>query len=150
MPHMTPVLILGDPALDGDHARLMDLIEQLFQATAGGAVPALDALRAHAADHFAVEDVDLRTMQDGNTQCHLDEHAAVLKSLDEVREVLVGDAAAAAAKTLLVRRLATQLRDWLPEHVQAMDAGVATHRMGQRFGGAPVKITRRLQDGVKH
>ncbi|WP_439590255.1 bacteriohemerythrin [Hydrogenophaga sp.] len=139
---MTSSLNLGDPVLDEDHARLLHLADQLLKAPSGGAVPSLEALRAHAAEHFAVEDLELHTMQDGNTQCHLDEHAAVLRSLDEVREVLLQEGTPTEAKDSLVRRLATQLREWLPEHVQAMDAGVATHRMRRRFGGAPVKISR--------
>jgi hemerythrin len=67
----------------------------------------------------------------------------VLKSLDEVREVLLGGEVGAEAKALLVQRLATQLLEWLPHHVQEMDAGVATHRARQRFGGAPIKMARR-------
>lgn len=136
--------LLGDAALDRDHRRLHELIVQLLEAPPAGAVAALDALRAHAAQHFQVEDVDLRAMGSGNNaSCHLDEHAAVLTSLDEVREVLTGDQVAAAAKHRLVERLASQLLDWLPEHVREMDAGVAIHRVKQRTGGAPVQISRR-------
>lgn len=136
-------LNLGDAALDRDHRRLHELILHLLEAPPAGAVAALDALRAHAQQHFQVEDVDLRIIKDGNASCHIDEHAAVLKSLDEVRDVLTGDQIAAGAKERLVRRLATQLLGWLPEHVREMDAGVATHRVRQRTGGAPVQITRR-------
>ena len=139
----TSSLHLGDAALDQDHARLQELIERLQQASSADVVPALDALREHARRHFTVEDADLRAMNDGNAQCHLDEHGAVLKSLDEVREVLVGDQVEATGKALLVQRLASQLLDWLPHHVQEMDAGVATHRSKQRFGGAPVQIAKR-------
>jgi predicted AAA+ superfamily ATPase len=47
----------------------------------------LDALQAHASEHFALEDQELRQMRDGNAE-HLDEHAAVLKSMDEVRGIV--------------------------------------------------------------
>jgi hemerythrin len=140
---MTPSLVLGDSALDEDHARLEQLIVQLRDAPPEQAVAALDALRAHADRHFSVEDLELRAMQDGNAKCHLDEHAAVLKSLDEVKGVLTQNEVAAEANASLVRRLAAQLLSWLPEHVHEMDAGVASHRSKQRFGGAPVKIARR-------
>ena len=141
---MNAPLHLGDAELDEQHARLEALIVQLVQAPADRRVPALDELRAHAAEHFGAEDISLVAMADGNAKCHIDEHASVLKSLDEVREVLVGEQMAADAKASLVRRLADQLLHWLPEHVQAMDAGVATHRSKQRFGGAPIKLTRRV------
>ncbi|WP_367280463.1 bacteriohemerythrin [Ramlibacter sp.] len=140
---MTSPLTLGDPALDQDHAHLQELIAQLFDARPEQAASSLDALRAHAARHFAVEDADLLAMQDGNAKCHVDEHAAVLKSLDEVRALLGGETMSAEARSALLRRLAVHLRDWLPEHVQQMDAGVAAHRSKRRFGGAPVQIVRR-------
>ena len=134
---------LGDTVLDEDHARLHERIIGLLQAPAAEQLGALDALRACAAEHFGAEDDDLRRMGDGISQCHLDEHGAVLKSLDEVREVLAGDRLDAAGKAHLVGRLGVQLLDWLPHHVQEMDEAVARHRVEQRFGGAPVRVARR-------
>lgn len=136
-------LQLGDGALDQDHARLHELIEQLLHASSATVLATLDELRVHARGHFSVEDADLRVMNDGNAKCHIDEHGSVQKSLDEVRDVLIGDEADAKGKALLVQRLALQLLGWLPEHVHGMDAGVATHRSKQRFGGAPVAIQKR-------
>lgn len=139
---MTSQLHLGDSHLDEQHEKLEFLIAALRDAPAAEAVDRLDALASHAADHFATEDVILRVMKDGNAACHIDEHAAVLRSLQEVREVLTGPDAAEGAKAALLQRLGTQLQQWLPEHVQAMDAGVAAHRSKERFGGAPVRLTR--------
>ena len=136
-------LKLGEETLDRDHEELHALITRLLGASADDMVPALDALRAHAAQHFAMEDEHLRDMKDGNSKCHLDEHAAVLNSLDEVMVVLTQVDVAAEKKALLINRLATELLVWLPGHVHEMDAGVASHRSKQRFGGAPVKIARR-------
>lgn len=136
-------LIVGDPAMDRDHATLHALIAALPAAAPEAMMEALDALRSHAAQHFASEDADLRRIGDPNASCHLDEHAAVLASLQEVRAVLADASVEAAAKERLVRRLATQLADWLPEHVQVMDAGVAATRTRERLGGVPVLISRR-------
>lgn len=136
-------LHLGDPALDDDHLRFRELAEDLLQASAATSVASLDALHAHAQRHFAAEDVDLRTMRGGNASCHIDEHAAVLKSLVEVRDVLTGEDTSAEAKALLVRRLASQLLGWLPEHVEQMDAAVAMHRANTRFGGTPIRMPQR-------
>jgi len=134
---------LGDAVLDADHARLHARIHELLEAPAGQRVAVLAALRACAAEHFGAEDEDLRRMGDANSKCHLDEHGAVLGSLDEVREVLARDQLDEAGKAHLVRRLGLQLLDWLPHHVQEMDEAVARHRVKQRFGGAPVRIARR-------
>lgn len=135
-------LKLGDESLDRDHDLLHELIVRLQNAPPDGSVPALDALRARTSQHFAAEDADLRAMKDGNAQCHLDEHGNVLKSFDEVREVLVGDGHPPEVKQRLVQSLSVQLLEWLPRHVREMDAGVATWRSKQRFGGAPVQISR--------
>jgi hemerythrin len=132
-------LTLGDPALDEEHAQLQRLIDDLLQAPASGAVAALDALKAHAEKHFALEDADLRRIANPNASCHLDEHAAVLRSLDEVRAILLRPE---PPPPQLVLRLALELTRWLPEHVQQMDAGIASVRTKERFGGVPIQITR--------
>jgi hemerythrin-like metal-binding protein len=138
---MTTVSIaLGDPVLDREHAELQRLIDALRQAPPANALAALDALKAHAAGHFGAEDADLRRLGGANATCHLDEHAAVLRSLDEVRAVLERGRPPAD----LVARLATELARWLPEHVQAMDASIASVRTRERFGGVPVQLTRRV------
>ena len=140
---MNHPLTLGDSVLDEDHLRLEDLVLQLRDAPLDEVSHRLEAVREHASRHFALEDIELRAMADGNAKCHLDEHAAVLNSLDEVMVVLTQVDVAAEKKALLINRLATELHVWLPGHVHEMDAGVASHRSKQRFGGAPVKIARR-------
>ena len=132
-------LTLGDPILDQEHAELQRLIEALRQAPPAETLAALDALKSHAAAHFGQEDVDLRRLGGANATCHLDEHAAVLRSLDEVRELLERSQPPAG----LVERLTAELVRWLPEHVQAMDASIASVRSKERFGGAPIQISRR-------
>ena len=132
-------LTLGDPALDREHAELQRLVVALMQAPADRVPAALDALRAHAGKHFELEDADLRRVGGANATCHLDEHAAVLRSLDEVREVL----ARPEPPLDMIPRLAAELMRWLPEHVQVMDAGIASVRTKERLGGAPIQITRR-------
>ncbi len=132
-------ITLGDPALDREHAELQRLIVALMQAPADRVAAALDALRTHAGKHFELEDADLRRVGGANATCHLDEHAAVLRSLDEVRQVL----ARPEPPLDMIPRLAAELMRWLPEHVQVMDAGIASVRTKERLGGAPVQITRR-------
>jgi hemerythrin-like metal-binding protein len=137
-----PNLKLGDPTLDEDHTELQRLIDDMTGAPVHQVLEKLEALRAHAAKHFAVEDEDLRRMKDGNASCHLDEHAAVLKSLGEVRDIIAQGASSVEIVNMVVP-LCAELNRWLPEHVQAMDAGVAIFRTKTRFGGAPIVISRR-------
>ncbi|QHE85506.1 hemerythrin domain-containing protein [Hydrogenophaga sp. BPS33] len=141
--HSLPThLRLGLSSLDAEHADLHQAILVLRDASHDNVQPALQALRAQAAAHFASEDQDLRQMKDGNASCHIDEHAAVLKSLDEVDEILSNAESTDDTKSRLVRMLVDELLRWLPEHVNEMDAAVAVHRSKHRFGGAPVKLSR--------
>jgi len=138
---------LGDAQLDAEHGELQRLAEALRAAPPQQLVAALDAVRAQVATHFEGEDRDLRRLGGHNAECHLDEHAAVLNSLYEVREILADPTVADHAKQHLAQRLAAQLLQWLPEHVDQMDAGVAAVRDRERLGGTRVQITPRATAG---
>jgi hemerythrin-like metal-binding protein len=142
---MPQSLALGDPKLDADHDELQRLIDRLAAAPPEGVVEALRALQAHATEHFGTEDAHLRIMKDGNAACHIDEHAAVLKSLEEVCVHVAPEPASPRSQDMLAR-LVQELRRWLPEHVLEMDAAVATARTKERLGGAPVVLKLRAKD----
>lgn len=146
---MDSSLHLGDSAIDAEHERFESFVAILAAAASPAqALAALERLSAHAVTHFAGEDADLREMKDGNASCHIDEHANVLKSLAEVRDVLSDGNVAQASRVMLSQRLAHELRVWLPEHVSEMDSAVVAHRAKRRFGGAPVKIARSAKSGA--
>lgn len=139
--HASP-LVLGDSMLDQDHAGLSRLVQALLTASGGAAVAALDTLRVEAGEHFDREDADLRILGGNNAACHLDEHAAVLRSLDEVRAILRDEATSPEIAQRLTTSLAFELQRWLPEHVSEMDASLAAVRCRSRFGGAPLRLVR--------
>lgn len=136
-------LALGDPVLDADHSEILRLAEQLRAASPQEVGGVLQALRAHTGEHFAREDEDIRRQGGPNATCHLDEHAAVLKSFDEVLELLADPATPAETVQRVQAGLSQELLRWLPEHVSQMDASVATGRTQERLGGAPVLVQRR-------
>jgi len=72
-----------------------------------------------------------------DAQCHVDEHAAVLKSLAEARDWTAQNEDVLKMVNL-VQSLCAELKRWLPEHVQYMDAAVAAYRSKNRFGGVPI------------
>ncbi|WP_232077315.1 bacteriohemerythrin [Variovorax sp. PBL-E5] len=147
-PMGTPLFLnLGDEGLDRDHAHLQDLILALLDSKPEEAADKLDRLRVHARAHFDREDADLRHLGGSNAICHLDEHAAVMKSLDEVWTIIRSDEAASAVVERLAKSLSLELLRWLPEHVGEMDAGLAAERTQSRFGGAPVRIARSFPGG---
>jgi hemerythrin len=136
-------LALGDAMLDRDHAELLRLMQALLAESGGASVAALDALRSECREHFGREDADLRRLGGNNAACHLDEHAAVLQSLDEVHSILCDVATPPEAAQRLVASLSLELLRWLPEHVSEMDAGLAAVRCRSRFGSAPLTLVRR-------
>ena len=134
---------LDDRTLDDDHLELQRLVEAFADGGPAHAKDALDALHAHAARHFEAEDADLRRMKGGNAECHVDEHAAVLASLREVRALMDDPAREAAANERMLAALVAELRRWLPVHVGEMDRALAAFRFREKTGGASVRIARR-------
>lgn len=100
---------------------------------------ALAAFAGHAHSHFGDEDASMRETAYRSAGCHIDEHAAVLRSLDEVRAML------AQGRTDVVRSFARALVDWFPEHVRVMDQGLARWLIQQKLGASPVVIRRQLR-----
>ena len=102
----------------------------------------LAAFEEHAVAHFEQEE---RWMQDTSfpaAQCHAGEHAAVLRSVREVAQMLRDGAACQVA-----RELAEALAGWFPGHADYMDAALS-HWMSKRtHGGLPV-VLRRAMPGI--
>lgn len=131
-------IALGDAQLDHDHSELLRLSRALLDAPCHEALVALENLYAATRDHFALEDADLRRLGGNNASCHLDEHALVLKSLNEVLALLRDPATSQAKSNQLISSLSMELLRWLPEHIREMDSGLASERSKSRFGGVPV------------
>ena len=70
------------------------------------------------------------------TECHVDEHGAVMTSVDQVREVV------AAGNVAEGRRLARELAKWFPGHADYMDASLAQWLVRQSTGGKPIVLRR--------
>ena len=71
--------------------------------------------------------------------CHLEEHDAVLRSVQEVQSLV------AAGEVGVARALALELMRWFPEHTDAMDRGLAKWVVKARLGGEPIAF----QHGIK-
>lgn len=143
--------MLGDAQLDHDHAELFRLSQALLDAPCHEYLSALDNLRAETRDHFGREDADLHRLGGNNVTCHLDEHAAVLKSLDEVHAILCDPTTSPQMSERLISSLSLELLRWLPEHVSEMDASLAAVRSKSRFGGVAVLLApRHPVDRMRH
>lgn len=125
---------VGHGDMDHTHHEFVDCVDVLLRASDAQQAAALDAFADHAQRHFREEDQAMRDSAYGSASCHVDEHAAVLKSLDEV------SAALAEGRHGVVRDFAWALADWFPRHAQVMDLGLARWLNQRRLGGSPVRI----------
>jgi hemerythrin len=128
---------LGHVPMDEMHREFVECVDAMLRVGDEGLGQALDALADHVRRHFMEEDEQMRQTAYGNARCHVDEHAAVLRSLEEVR------VAFSEGRMHVVRSFARALADWFPEHARVMDQGLAGWLMQRRFGGSPVVIRRR-------
>ena len=128
---------VGHEAMDETHREFVECVDTMLQADESDLSAALEAFADHARRHFGEEDQAMRETSYGSAGCHVDEHAAVLKSVDEVR------AALALGRTHVVRSFAQALADWFPQHATVMDMGLARWLVQNRLGGSPVVIRRR-------
>lgn len=130
---------LGHPSMDDTHHEFVECVDTLLTTADANLAAALEAFAEHACRHFGEEDDAMRDTAYGSAGCHIDEHAAVLRSLDAVR------AALAEGRPQVVRAFASALADWFPEHVRVMDMGLARWLIQRQLGAAPVVIRRHLQ-----
>jgi hemerythrin len=128
---------VGHEAMDETHHEFVQCVDAMLRADDSELSATLEAFADHARRHFGAEDQAMRETGYGSAGCHVDEHAAVLKSVDEVRKAL------ALGHTHVVRSFAQALADWFPEHASVMDMGLARWLVQSRLGGSPVVIRRR-------
>jgi hemerythrin-like metal-binding protein len=135
--------VLGHEPMDATHREFVELVGALQRAP-DAALPALLArFEAHARRHFAEEDQWMRDTEFPPRDCHIDEHAAVLRSLEQVRELADG------GDLSEVRRLADALADWFPGHADWLDSALAHWLCKRAYGGKPVIVRRDLAGALR-
>jgi hemerythrin len=129
--------LLGYGPMDATHREFVDLLGALLAAPDADLAQHLDAMAEHAERHFGEEREWMLASAFPATQCHIDEHEAVLKSVAEVRALLASGGHAATC-----RALARELARWFPGHADYMDAALAQWMAKRRMGGIPVVLRR--------
>ena len=130
--------LLGYAPMDGTHEEFVRCVTAVQDASDAELPAAMDALEQHLREHFGQEDQWMRETAFPPGDCHIDEHAAVLKSMEEVQALLAG------GNTAEPRRLAAALADWFPGHADYLDAALAQWMCKQRLGAKPVVLKRKL------
>ena len=130
-------LRLGFAPMDATHEEFFCVVDALVAAPEAAVADALAAVHAHSREHFADEERWMEETGFPAAECHRNEHAAVLASMDGVeRKVAAGDVEAA-------RRLARALTDWFPGHADYLDSALAHWMCKRTMGGKPVVLRRR-------
>ena len=131
-------LLLGFPEMDAEHRAFVACVSALQQAGADTVAARLTEVEAHLQQHFGTEDTWMRDTAFPARDCHIDEHAAVLKSVHEVQALV------AAGNTGIVQSLADELARWFPGHADYLDSALAAWMFKQRWGAKPVVIRRNI------
>lgn len=130
--------LLGYAPMDDTHREFVDLLHGLLNCADGELAARLEAFARHTEAHFADEDGWMARTDFPPRECHADEHAAVLKSVHEVLEVVKQGNVAEG------RRLAAALADWFPGHAFHLDSALAHWMVKRSHGGKPVVLRRNV------
>ncbi len=131
-------LLLGYAPMDAMHHEFVVMAAALQAAKDDQLPQRLEAMAKHLRQHFSEEDRWMVETDFPARECHMDEHAAVLRSVAQVGAQLAqGDVAEC-------RRLAEELVNWFPGHADYLDSALAHWVCKQRLGGKPVVLRRDL------
>lgn len=131
--------LLGFTQMDDVHKEFYKVALQLVTCTEATAAAAIDEFEQHAVSHFEQEDEWMRSTKFPPRDCHIEEHAAVLKSVGEVKEA-VGQGRAGAE---MVRDIGMHLFEWFPGHADYLDSALAAWMTKHTMGGKPVVLKRK-------
>ena len=127
---------LGYTPMDDTHREFVECVAAVQKAGDAELPAALDALAAHCERHFEEENRWMRETDFPPRDCHIDEHARVMESVQAVKKrVAEGDLANG-------RRLADALADWFPGHADYLDSALSHWMFKRRFGGKPMVLRR--------
>lgn len=134
--------VLGYHEMDDTHREFVQVVQRLLDCPDAELLAAMDAFERHAREHFGMEDEWMSSTGYPPGDCHQDEHAAVLKSTVEVRELV------AQGRVDIGRDFAQELVKWFPGHAQYLDSALAHWMFKRQYGGKPVVIRRVIDSPV--
>lgn len=123
--------------MDEVHSEFESLLHKALTSDGSALLEALKPLVEHLKMHFDMEDQWMTETGFPARDCHVDEHAAVLRSAEEVM------ALATQGNNQVVRAFAEELARWFPGHADYLDSALATWMCKRQFGGKPVVLHRR-------
>lgn len=130
--------LLGYGPIDEVHEEFVTLVGRMQTAPDAELPALLDRFAEHLQQHFDMENTWMVETEFPPRDCHIDEHAAVMKSVGEVREIL------AEGHFDVARDLVAALAKWFPQHADQLDSALAHWMFKRSMGGKPVVIRRGL------
>jgi len=127
---------LGYAPMDSIHAELDALLQQCHGPAEPDWLALLTQIDEHLREHFAAEDRWMSETEFPPRDCHMDEHAAVLRSSTEVLALARGGDFAQA------RPFVEELARWFPGHADYLDSALAAWMCKRQYGGKPVVLHR--------
>ncbi|HEY8856980.1 MAG TPA: hemerythrin domain-containing protein [Rugosibacter sp.] len=124
--------LLGYIPMDETHKEFVALVNAMKHASDEEFSAALEAFEKHAVRHFNEENEWMKATDFPSMDCHIDEHAAVLASVQGVQAMEI------EKKLSVGRGLVTALEEWFPGHADYLDSALAKWMVKQSFGGAKV------------
>lgn len=130
------VTTLGYAPMDGVHLEFERLMQHALACSDTELSQQMELLSCHLQSHL---DAENRWMEESDfpaRECHVQEHAAVLLSIEEVYPLV------SAGDTTLGRRLISELAKWFPAHADYLDSALAHWMCTREFGGKPIVVHR--------
>jgi len=132
--------LLGYQPMDETHEDFYRVAFRLLTCTKDDVLAAITQFETHCVEHFGEEERWMKESAFPPSECHVDEHAAVLKSVRDVKTEI----AEGRAGTELAQDLAMHLFQWFPGHADYLDSALAAWMSKQAYGGKPVVLRRKI------
>lgn len=125
---------LGFDPMDQIHKEFVLTVDSLIRSSDESEIKSLLAsIESHALKHFNTENQWMLESDFPAAECHIEEHAKVLASIQEVRERFDAQ---------LAKDLGLALMDWFPGHADYLDSALATWMVKRSFSGSPLVFRR--------
>ncbi len=133
---LTDDLYTGSSLIDGDHRKLVELVNAFFESMQSGhddrrTAQAMSALIAYTGEHFVHEEAEMQRIHYVALLAHKSEHSKLLRQLIDLKEMLE------AGGRMNAPAVADFLSRWLRDHILAADMKLAAN-LKQQHRAAPI------------
>ena len=122
--------------MDATHQESVQLLQAVQGADDARLMAAWERLLAHTEAHFAEEDRWMQATRFAAGNCHSQQHQQVLNIMRD------GTERARKGRLVELRLMAAELAVWLPQHIDAMDAGLVEHFKEVGFDPVTEQVTK--------